>query len=65
MGKPEGKRPLTRSNRKGEDNIKIDPQEIVWGVGWILLSQDWNRWLTCVNRVMKHWFPQNGGVFLD
>jgi len=54
MGKSEGKRPFARPNRKGEDNIKIDPQEIGWGVGWILLAQNRNRWRTCVNRVMKN-----------
>jgi hypothetical protein len=27
VGKPEGKRQLARSNRKGEDNIQMDPQE--------------------------------------
>jgi len=65
MDKSGGKRPLARSNSKWEDNIKMNPQEIGWGVGWILLAQDWNRWRTHVNTVMKHWFPQNGGVFLD
>jgi hypothetical protein len=43
----------------------MDPQEIGWEVGWILLAQEWNRWRTFVKRVMKQWFPQNGGVFLD
>jgi hypothetical protein len=33
MEKSEGKRPLARSKHKGEDNIKMDPQEIGWGVG--------------------------------
>jgi hypothetical protein len=28
--KPEEKRPLGRTNRKREDNIKIELQEIVW-----------------------------------
>jgi len=43
----------------------MDPQEIGWGVGWMLLAPDGNRWRTHVNTVMKHRFPQNGGVFLD
>ena len=28
MGKPEGKRPLGRSERRWEDNIKMDLQEV-------------------------------------
>ena len=31
VGKPEGKRPLGRRRRKGEDNIKMDLQEVGWG----------------------------------
>jgi hypothetical protein len=29
--KPEGKRPLGRSRRRWEDNIKMDLQEVGWG----------------------------------
>jgi hypothetical protein len=29
VGKPEGKRPLGRSRRRWEDNIKTDVQEVV------------------------------------
>jgi len=28
LGKPEGYRPLGRSRRRGEDNIKIDIEEV-------------------------------------
>jgi hypothetical protein len=28
VGKPEGKRPLGRHRRRGEDNIKMDLQEV-------------------------------------
>ena len=36
LGKPEGKRPLERSRRRWEDNIKMDLQEVegVVGSGW-------------------------------
>jgi hypothetical protein len=36
VGKPEGKRTLGRSRRRGEDNIQIDLQEVggVVGTGW-------------------------------
>jgi hypothetical protein len=34
--KPEGKRPLERPGRRWEDNIKMDLEEIVYGVmDWI------------------------------
>jgi len=31
-GKPERKRPLGRSRRRWEDNIKMDLQEVGWGM---------------------------------
>jgi hypothetical protein len=34
VGKPEGKRPLIRSRRRGEDGIRMDLREIGWGVGY-------------------------------
>jgi hypothetical protein len=34
VGKPEGKRPLGRPRRRWEDGIKMDLEEIGWGV-WI------------------------------
>ena len=57
MGKPEGKRPLGRSRRRWEDNIKMYIQE-VGGVGdWMELAQDRDRWRALVNKVMKFRFP--------
>jgi len=36
VGKPEGKRPLGRPRHKGEDNIKMDLQEVgCGGMDWI------------------------------
>jgi hypothetical protein len=32
MGKPKGKRPLGRPNRRWEDGIRMDLREIGWGV---------------------------------
>jgi hypothetical protein len=53
MGKPEGKRPLGRSRRRWEDNIKMDLQEVgCGGMNWIELSQDRDRWRARVNAVM-------------
>jgi hypothetical protein len=41
VGKLEGKRPLGRSRRRWEDNIRMDLREIVWGgMDWINLAQD-------------------------
>jgi len=53
VGKPEGKRPLGRPRRKWEDNIKMDLQEVVcWGMDWIDLAQDRDRWQELVDAVM-------------
>ena len=44
VGKPEGKRPLGRSRRRWEDNIKMDLQEVEsGGMDWIELAQDRDR----------------------
>jgi hypothetical protein len=41
VGKPEGKRPLERSRRRGEDNIRIGFREIAWeGVDWVHFVHD-------------------------
>ena len=54
MGKPEGKRPLGRPRRRWEEDIKMDLQEFgFWGVDWISLAQDRDRWRAFVNPVMK------------
>jgi hypothetical protein len=37
VGKPEGKRTLERPRHRWEDNIKMDLQEVGWGV-WTGLS---------------------------
>jgi hypothetical protein len=54
VGKPEGKRPLGRSRRTWEDNIKMDLQEVGCGVlDWIELAEDRDRWRALVNAVMN------------
>ena len=61
VGKPEGKRPLGRSRRRWEDNIKMDLQEVEEGCeDWMELAQDRDRWRALVGtvrnlRVQKTW----------
>jgi hypothetical protein len=42
VGRPEGRRPLGRPTRRW-DNIKMDFQELGWGMDWIELAQDRDR----------------------
>jgi hypothetical protein len=54
VGRPEGRRPLGRTRRSWEDNIKMDLWEIEFGdVDWIHLAQDRDRWWVLVNTVMN------------
>jgi hypothetical protein len=43
VGRPEGRRPFERPRRRWENNIKIDLQEVGWGMDWIELAQDRDR----------------------
>ena len=43
VGKPDGKRPLGRPRHRWEDSIKMDLQEVGWGMDWIDLAQDRDR----------------------
>jgi len=56
--KPGSKRPLGRTRRRWEDNIKMDIQEVgCGGMDWIDLAQDRDRWRALVNAVMNIQFP--------
>jgi hypothetical protein len=52
LGKTEGKRPLGRPRRRWKDNIKMDLQEVEWGVDFIYLAQVRDRWRALVNEVI-------------
>jgi len=54
LWKPEGNRPLVRPRRRWEDHIKMSLQEGgCWGMDWIGLVQDRDRWRTLVSAVMN------------
>ena len=54
VGKPEGKRPLGRTWRKWEDNMKMDLEEVgCEGMDWIELAKERDRWRAFVNAVMN------------
>jgi hypothetical protein len=55
---PEGKRPLGRSRRRWEDNIKMDLQEVgVGGVDLVELAQDRDRWRALVSTAKNFRVP--------
>jgi hypothetical protein len=56
VGRPEGRRPLGRPRRRWEDNIKMH-LEVGWGMDWIELAQDRDRWRAVVNAVMNPQVP--------
>ena len=53
-----GKKPLGRTRRRWEDNIKMDFQEVECeGMDWIDVSQDRNMRRALVNAVMNVQVP--------
>ena len=61
--KPEGKRPLERSRRRWEVNIKMDIQEVGGGCGdWVELVQDRDRWRALVSTVKNLRVPKMRGI---
>ena len=63
VGKPGGKRPLGKPNRRWEDNIKMDLQEVGGDCGdWMELAQDRDRWRAIVSTVMNLRVPKMRGI---
>ena len=53
-GKPTGKRPLGRSRRRWEDNIRVDLKEIdISTVNLFDSPQDRNHWRALVNAALN------------
>jgi hypothetical protein len=57
VGKAEGRKPPERPGRRWEDNIKMDVRDVRWGMGWIDLAYDRDRWRILVNAVMNILVP--------
>jgi hypothetical protein len=57
VGKPEGKRPLERSECRWENKIKIDFRRNRWAVWTIRLAEDRDQRRAFVNTVMKLRIP--------
>ena len=58
VGRFEGSRLFARPERRWEDNIKLERQEIERGrIDWIDTAEDRDRWQTLVNAVMNLLVP--------
>jgi nicotinamide riboside kinase len=53
VGKFEGKRSLKAHRHTWENNIKMNLQEVGWGMDWIDVAQYRDRWRALVNVVMN------------
>jgi hypothetical protein len=65
MGNPKGKKPLGKSRRGWEGNIKMKLQAMrCEGMDVIELAQDRDRWRAFVNAIMNLQVPYSTGKFL-
>ena len=63
VGKPEGMRPLGKPERRWEDNIKMDVQEVgCGGYGLDRAGSGQGRWRAVVNAVMILRVPKMRGI---
>jgi hypothetical protein len=51
FGGPDGKRPLRRSRRSWDDDIKTNLQAVGWGMDWIDVANDKDKWWALVSVV--------------
>jgi hypothetical protein len=65
VGKPDGKRSLEKPRRRWKDNIKMDLRAVGWGMDWLDIIQDRDRWRAVVNAVMKRRVSENAGNFFS
>ena len=57
-GKPTGKRLLGRPKRRGEDNIRMDLEELGINVGnWVDSAQDRDYWRALLNAALSLRIP--------
>jgi len=63
VGKPEGKRPLERTRRRWEGNIRMDLQEVGGSCGdWMELARDRDRCRVLVGTVRNLRVPKMRGI---
>ena len=53
VGKFEERKLLGRPRRRWTDTIKIDLRGVGWGMDWIDVAQNMDRWRAVVNEVMN------------
>jgi hypothetical protein len=53
VGRPEGRRPYGRPSHSWVANIKMDLQEVGWGMDWIDLAEEGDSWRAVVNALMN------------
>jgi hypothetical protein len=53
LGTREGKRSNGKPRHRWEDNIKVYIHKELWGMYWVDLALNTNRWHALVNAVMK------------
>ena len=61
VAKPEEKRKRGRTRHRWEDNIKTDLQQVGWGMDWVDVGQDRDRWRAFINAIMNLRVPYNAG----
>jgi len=61
---PKSEELLGRPRRRWDGNIKKYLNETGWGMDWIHLAQDREKWRALVNTVMKFRVPYYSGNYL-